>query len=123
MKSKSIFVLSILMILGIILSVSGCQDFLIQRNANATININLDLSKLIKTARNQSTDITEYRLKVAVYDAELYQPNSDIEKLPLITQAKNDVDTSTGSVQVSLEVPIDAKVIFVGKLYHFIKSG
>ena len=120
MKSKSIFVLSILMILGIILSVSGCQDFLIQRNANATININLDLSKLIKTARNQSTDVTEYRLKVAVYDAELYQPNSDIEKLPLITQAKNDVDTSTGSVQVSLEVPIDAKVIFVGKLYELI---
>ena len=120
MKSKSIFILSILMILGIILSVSGCQDFLIQRNSNATININLDLSKLIKTARNQSTDITEYRLKVAVYDAELYQPNSDIEKLPLITQAKNDVDTSTGSVQVSLEVPIDAKVIFVGKLYELI---
>ena len=54
MKSKSVLVLSILLFLGIIFSVTGCQDFLIQRATNTTIKINLDLSKLVKTSRNQS---------------------------------------------------------------------
>ena len=120
MKSKSVLVLSILLFLGIIFSVTGCQDFLIQRATNTTIKINLDLSKLVKTSRNQSIqEIPEYLLKIAVYDSELYQPNSDVEKLPLITQSEKKVDIN-GLVQISLEVPIDAKVIFIAKLYELI---
>ena len=121
MKSKFFLILSIFIFLGILFCFESCHNFFISQNANkTTINISLDLSKLIKTSRNQSTEITEYQLKVAVYDAELYLPNSDIEKLTLITQAENKVDTTTGEVKVSLEVPIDAKVIFVGKLYELI---
>ena len=123
MKSKSVLVLSILLFLGIIFSVTGCQDFLIQRATNTTIKINLDLSKLVKTSRNQSIqEIPEYLLKIAVYDSELYQPNSDVEKLPLITQSEKKVDIN-GLVQISLEVPIDSKVIFIAKLYELIDEN
>ena len=123
MKSKSVLVLSILLFLGIIFSVTGCQDFLIQRATNTTIKINLDLSKLVKTSRIQSIqEIPEYLLKIAVYDSELYQPNSDVEKLPLITQSEKKVDIN-GLVQISLEVPIDSKVIFIAKLYELIDEN
>lgn len=121
MKSKIFIILSIFIFLGILFCFESCHNlFTLQNGAKTTINISLDLSKLIKTSRNQSTEITEYQLKVAVYDAEFYLPNSDIEKLTLITQAENKVDTTTGEVKISFEVPIDTKVIFVGKLYELI---
>ena len=87
-KSKVIFFLSILSLFGILFCVEGCQNDL--TFGKTTININLDLSKIIKTARNEnSQNNTEFVLKLFVYDAQNYKKGVDIEKLRLISQSNN----------------------------------
>ena len=124
MKSKIFEVLSILLFVEILFCITGCKDLLISQNAAKTsININLDLSKLIKTSRNQtSQEVTEYLLKIEAYNAENYQENAEVENLPLLTQAKSKVDVS-GLVKVTLEVPIDSNVILVAKLHKIIDEN
>ena len=124
MKSKIFVVLSILLFVEILFCITGCKDLLISQNAAKTsININLDLSKLIKTSRNQtSQEVTEYLLKIEAYNAENYQENAEVENLPLLTQAKSKVDVS-GLVKVTLEVPIDSNVILVAKLHKIIDEN
>lgn len=104
---------------------TGCQDFLIQGNpGNTTININLDLSKLIKSARNEiSPQTNAYVLKLLVYDAQNYDENDKkIENLPLITQTSKKVDMN-GTAKASIEVQIGRTVIFVGKLFTVNKDN
>ena len=116
-KSKVLLFLSILTLLGTIFCIVSCDNFLSQNYGKTTININLDLSKLIKNSRNDDTQINGYVLKLFVYDAKNYQEgDKEIEKLPLLTQTSNKVDIS-GTVKASLEVTIDSTVIFVGKLF------
>ena len=124
MKSKIFVVLSILLFVEILFCITGCKDLLISQTAAKTsININLDLSKLIKTSRNQtSQEVTEYLLKIEAYNAENYQENAEVENLPLLTQAKSKVDVS-GLVKVTLEVPIDSNVILVAKLHKIIDEN
>ena len=124
MKSKIFVVLSILLFVENLFCITGCKDLLISQNAAKTsININLDLSKLIKTSRNQtSQEVTEYLLKIEAYNAENYQENAEVENLPLLTQAKSKVDVS-GLVKVTLEVPIDSNVILVAKLHKIIDEN
>ena len=116
-KTKILLFLSILTLLGTIFCIVSCDNFLSQNSAKTTINLNLDLSKLIKNARNDNSQTNEYILKVFVYDAQNYQEgDKEIEKLPLVTQSSNKVDVN-GTVKASLEVTIDSTVIFVGKLF------
>ena len=116
-KSKVLLFLSILTLLGTIFCIVSCDNFLSQNYGKTTININLDLSKLIKNSRNDDTQITGYVLKLFVYDAKNYQEgDKEIEKLPLLTQTSNKVDIN-GTVKASLEVDIASTVIFVGKLF------
>ena len=116
-KSKVLLFLSILTLLGTIFCIVSCDNFLSQNLGKTTININLDLSKLIKNSRNDDTQINGYVLKLFVYDAKNFQEgDKEIEKLPLLTQTSNKVDIS-GTVKASLEVAIDSTVIFVGKLF------
>lgn len=116
-KSKVLLFLSILTLLGTIFCFVSCDNFLSQNYGKTTININLDLSKLIKNSRNDDTQINGYVLKLFVYDAKNYQEgDKEIEKLPLLTQTSNKVDIS-GTVKANLEVAIDSTVIFVGKLF------
>lgn len=50
MKSKKIIVFSVLVILGILFGITSCKNFLLDENSKkTTININLDLSKIVKT--------------------------------------------------------------------------
>lgn len=116
MKSKSIFFVPvILIILQLLLVLTGCQDF--NNPKQATININLDLSKLIKESRSQTTQgSSEYILKILAYDATLYKTGENIEKLPLLTQTENKVDTN-GIVKTRLNLEIGLNVIFVAKLF------
>jgi uncharacterized repeat protein (TIGR02543 family) len=117
-KSKVIFFLSILSLFGILFCIESCQNDL--TFGKTTININLDLSKIIKTSRNEnSQNNTEFVLKLFVYDAQNYKNGAEIEKLPLVTQSVNKVDI-TGNVKVSLEVSIDSTVVLVAKLYTLI---
>ena len=117
MKSKSIFFVPvILIILQLLLVLTGCQD--LNNPKQATININLDLSKFIKESRSQTTqDSSEYILKILAYDATLYKTGENIEKLPLLTQTENKVDTN-GIVKTRLNLEIGLNVIFVAKLYE-----
>ena len=117
-KSKVVLFLSILTLIGTIFCIVSCDNFLSQNLGKTTININLDLSKLIKNSRNDDTQITGYVLKLFVYDAKNYQEgDKEIENLPLLTQTSNKVDMTTGTVKSSLEVAIASTVIFVGKLF------
>ena len=116
-KSKVLLFLSILTLLGTIFCFVSCDNFLSQNLGKTTININLDLSKLIKNSRNDDIQINGYVLKLFVYDAKNFQEgDKEIEKLPLLTQTSNKVDIS-GTVKANLELSIASTVIFVGKLF------
>lgn len=118
MKSKIFFVSTFLLLVGILFCVQSCQD--INSQKRTTININLDLSNLIKSSRNESevgttattTTSTEYILKIFAYNATSYKENSEIEKLTMLTQTENKVDIN-GQVKANLELEIGLKVIFV----------
>ena len=114
MKSKIFTTLILVVFLFVITS---CNYFL-NGNNNTTININLDLSKIVKTSRNvAASNSTEYILKVFAYNAASYKPNDEIENLPLLTQTENKVDVN-GKVKARLDVEIGLNVIFVAKLYQ-----
>lgn len=115
MKSKKIIVFSVLVILGILFGITSCKNYLLDTK-KTTININLDLSKLIKTSRSDSTQNTEYILKIFVYDASNNKEGVKVENMPLVTQTQNKVDTS-GEVNAKIDVEIGLNVIFVAKLY------
>ena len=116
MKSK-IFIFTTLILVVFLFVITSCNNFLNGKN-NTTININLDLSKILKTSRNETTTIpTEYILKVFAYNAASYKPEDEIENLPLLTQTENKVDIK-GNVKARLDVEIGLNVIFVAKLYQ-----
>ena len=116
MKSK-IFIFTTLILVVFLFVITSCDNFLNAKN-KTTININLDLSKILKTSRNETTTIpTEYILKVFAYNAATYKPEDEIQNLPLLTQTENKVDIN-GNVKASLDVEIGLNVIFVAKLYQ-----
>ena len=116
MKSK-IFIFTTLILVVFLFAITSCDNFLNAQN-KTTININLDLSKILKTSRNETTtSITDYILKVFAYNAATYKPKDEIQNLPLLTQTENKVDIN-GNVKASLDVEIGLNVIFVAKLYQ-----
>ena len=117
MKSKKIIVFSVLVILGFLFGITSCKNFLLdEKSKKTTININLDLSKIVKTSRNDTSQNTEYILKIFVYDTANYKEGENLETLPLVAQSKNKVDTN-GQVKAKIDVEIGLNVIFVAKLY------
>ncbi len=118
MKSK-IFVFISLIFIGILLGLTSCQD--LNNSKQATIDINLDLSKILKKSRNETTQNSEYVLKISAYNAFSYKDGSQIENLQLITKTENKVDAS-GIVKVRMNIEIGIKVIFVAKLYEFVNN-
>ena len=118
MKSK-IFVFISLIFIGILLGLTSCQD--LNNSKQATIDINLDLSKILKKSRNETTQNSEYVLKISAYNAFSYKDGSQIENLPLITKTENKVNAS-GIVKVRMNIEIGIKVIFVAKLYEFVNN-
>ena len=124
MKSKIFVVLSTLLFLGSLFCITSCNDLLTsQSSSKANIKINLNLSKLINNTRSAAVQQTkEYILKVFVYNAENYQPDTQIENLPLVAEAKSKVNAN-GIVSVSLQVPIDYSVFFVANLYELLDEN
>lgn len=116
MKSK-IFIFTTLILVVFLFVITSCDNFLNAKN-KTTININLDLSKILKTSRNETTSsTTDYILKVFAYNAATYKPEDEIQNLPLLTQSENKVDIN-GNVKASLDIEIGLNVIFVAKLYQ-----
>ena len=114
MKSK-IFVFIALILVGILFGITSCQD--INNSNSATVTFNLDLSKIVKTSRNETSQNYEYILKVFAYNAFSYRNGSEIENLPLITKIENKVNAN-GIVKVTMNIEVGVNVIFVGKLYE-----
>ena len=116
MKTNILFLISILIVS--LFFITGCQDI---NNTNcATINIKLDLSKIIKTSRNQDlNENSEYLLKIFAYDASNYKNDSDVKNLSSLAFSQNKVSVS-GIVKSSLEVPIGFNVIFAASLYQIV---
>lgn len=119
MKTKRNVVISVLILL-ILFCVQSCQG--INNQKRATINIKLDLSKLIKSSRNEIasgaiTNSTNFILKIFAYDASTYKENFEIETLPLLTESESKVDIN-GIVKVSLDVQIDLNVIFLATVHY-----
>ena len=113
MKTNILFLISILIVSMFV--ITGCQDI---NNTNcATINIKLDLSKIIKTSRNEASQNSEYILKVSAYEASSYKLENEIEKLPLLAETEKKVDIK-GNVKIYLDIEIGLNVIFVAKLYE-----
>lgn len=113
MKTNILFLISILIVS--LFFITGCQDI---NNTNcATINIKLDLSKIIKTSRNEASQNSEYILKVSAYEASSYKLENEIEKLPLLAETEKKVDIK-GNVKIYLDIEIGLNVIFVAKLYE-----
>ena len=124
MKSKIFVVLSTLLFLGSLFCITSCNDLLTSQSSTKTnVKINLDVSKLIKNTRSAAVQQTkEYILKVFVYNAENYQPDTQIKNLPLIAEAKSKVNAN-GIVSVSLQVPINYSVFFVANLYELLDEN
>ena len=117
-KSTKIFVVLFLLLLGVLFFIQSCSDMYNSSQLFQTfVTIKLDLSSILKPSRNQST--TEYTLKIFVYNAASYNPGDKIEKLPILAQSSNRIDTS-GIVNTTLQVPVDYNTIFVAKLYPII---
>ena len=113
-KITKIFVVLFLLLLGVLFFIQSCSDMYNSSQLFQTfVTIKLDLSSILKPSRNQST--TEYTLKIFVYNAASYNPGDKIEKLPILAQSSNRIDTS-GIVNTTLQVPVDYKTIFVAKL-------
>jgi formylglycine-generating enzyme required for sulfatase activity len=115
MKSKIFVFISILILVGLLFCVESCKNNLLENQA--TININLDLSKIVKTSRNDTSQNTEYVLKLFAYDASTYKTGDEIENIALLSQTENKVGIN-GQVKASLDIEIGLNVIFVGKLYE-----
>ena len=124
MKSKIFVVLSTLLFLGSLFCITSCNDLLTSQSSTKTnVKINLDVSKLINNTRSAAVQQTkEYILKVFVYNTENYQPDTQIENLPLVAEAKSKVNAN-GIVSVSLQVPIDYSVFFVANLYELLDEN
>ncbi len=114
MKSK-IFVFIALILVGILFGITSCQD--LNNSNSATITFNLDLSKILKTSRNETSQNSEYILKLFAYNAFSYRNGSEIENLPLITKIENKVNAN-GIVKVTMNIEVGVNVIFVAKLYQ-----
>lgn len=112
MVKKTVF----LILLGFLFGLTSCQD--INFSTFTTINFNLDLSKIVKSSRIEtSQETTEYILKIFAYEASAYKAGDEIENLVLLSQTENKVGM-TGQVKSSLDIEIGLNVIFVGKLYE-----
>lgn len=115
---KSNIMVTICVFVMFLFFITSCQN---NSQNQATININLDLSKIIRTPRNQTAQNTDFSLKVFVYDAASYEVGCEIKSLTLLTETEKKVDVN-GNVNISLDVEIGLNVIFVANLYQVIDN-
>ena len=121
MSKKFSFIFSIL-VFAILFSFIGCTDLLAPK-AQTDINLNIDLSKIIKSSRNEggsqgaSSLGDNPTIKVAIYDAKDYdKATNSTENLTLITQAQASVGRD-GIARVKLsDIPVGIDAIVFAEL-------
>ena len=121
MSKKFYFIFSIL-VFAILFSFIGCTD-LLNPKTQTDINLNIDLSKIIKSARSSGDSQSSISLgenpviKVAIYDAKNFDATSNsTENLTLITQAQASIG-GDGIARVKLnDIPIGIDAIVFAEL-------
>lgn len=121
MSKKFSFIFSLL-VFAILFSFIGCTDLLAPK-AQTDINLNIDLSKIIKSSRNDGSSQGASSLgdnptiKVAIYDAKDYdKATNSTENLTLITQAQASVG-GDGIARVKLsDIPVGIDAIVFAEL-------
>lgn len=121
MSKKFSFIFSLL-VFAILFSFIGCTDLLAPKT-QTDISLNIDLSKIIKSSRNDGTSQGSSSLgdnptiKVVVYDAKNYDKTTNsTENLTLIAQAQSNVGED-GIARVKLsEIPVGIDAIVFAEL-------
>lgn len=121
MSKKFSFIFSLL-VFAILFSFIGCTDLLAPK-AQTDINLKIDLSKIIKSSRNEGDSQGASSLgdnptiKVAIYDAKDYdKATNSTENLTLITQAQASVG-GDGIARVKLsDIPVGIDAIVFAEL-------
>ena len=121
MSKKFYFIFSIL-VFAILFSFIGCTD-LLNPKTQTDINLNIDLSKIIKSARNTGDTQSSISLgenpviKVAIYDAKNFDATSNsTENLTMITQAQASI-SEDGVARVKLnDIPVGIDAIVFAEL-------
>lgn len=115
--SKKVFNVFSILCFALVLCFIGCTE-LINPKTETDINLNIDLSKIIKSTRNtgetqSSASIGENStIKVAIYDAKKYTANTNsTDNLDLITEAQAQIVNNKAKVKLNnIPVGIDAIV-------------
>lgn len=106
---------------AILFSFVSCTDSLSSKT-QTDINLNIDLSKILRSARNegenqhsQTVEVTPV-LEVAIYNAQNYNATSNSpENLTLITQAKSNVSDGVANVKL-IDIPVGINAIVFAEL-------
>ena len=115
--SKKVFNVFSILCFALVLCFMGCTE-LINPKTETDINLNIDLSKIIKSTRNtgetqSSVSIGENpTIKVAIYDAKKYNATTNsTDNLDLITEAQAKIVNNEAKVKLNnIPVGIDAIV-------------
>ncbi|MBQ7905621.1 MAG: hypothetical protein IJ361_07695 [Spirochaetaceae bacterium] len=115
--SKKVFNVFSILCFALVLCFIGCTE-LINPKTVTDINLNIDLSKIIKSTRNteeiqSSVSIGENpTIKVAIYDAKKYNATTNsTDNLDLITEAQAKIVNNEAKVKLNnIPVGIDAIV-------------
>ncbi|MBE6347970.1 MAG: hypothetical protein E7064_03370 [Spirochaetaceae bacterium] len=115
--SKKVFNVFSILCFALVLCFIGCTE-LINPKTETDINLNIDLSKIIKSTRNtgetqSSASIGENPIiKVAIYDAKKYNATTNsTDNLDLITEAQAKIVNNEAKVKLNnIPVGIDAIV-------------
>ena len=121
MSKKFYFIFSI-SVFAILFSFIGCTD-LLNSKTQTDINLNIDLSKIIKSARSSEDTQSSISLgenpviKVAIYDAKNFDATSNsTENLTMITQDQASI-SEDGVARVKLnDIPIGIDAIVFAEL-------
>ena len=113
--SKKVFNVFSILCFALVLCFIGCTE-LINPKTETDINLNIDLSKIIKSTRNtgetqSSASLDENpTIKVAIYDAKKYNATTNsTDNLDLITEAQAKIVNNEAKVKLNiLELRLDS---------------
>lgn len=119
--SKKVFNVFSILCFALVLCFIGCTE-LINPKTETDINLNIDLSKIMKSTRNtgetqSSASIGENpTIKVAIYDAKKYNATTNLtDDLDLITEAQAKIENNKAKVKLN-NIPVGIYAIVFAEL-------
>lgn len=119
--SKKVFNVFSILCFALVLCFIGCTE-LINPKTETDINLNIDLSKIIKSTRNTGETQSSVSLgenptiKVAIYDAKKYNATTNLtDNLDLITEAQAKIENNKAKVKLN-NIPVGIYAIVFAEL-------